>query len=303
MGNLVQYILHPGLVIGSYRMRRYEKWMPSRMYLKFMYYATMKQKLKLNPPVLYNEKIQWLKLYDNKPEYASMVDKHEVKEFVRKRLGGEYVVPEYGVWDSFDEIDFEKLPEQFVLKCTHDSASYAICTDKQTFDIAKTREKINACLKRNFYYIGRELQYKEIKPRIIAEAYLEDHRYHELRDYKFFTFGGVPKIVHIVSNRQNPDEPTYGDFFDMDYGHLDLTMGHDNAPIPPEKPLGFEDMKRCAAILSEGIPHCRVDFYEVDGHVYFGELTFRQDSGFAEVKPERWNRILGDWINLEDIKV
>lgn len=134
---------------------------------------------------------------------------------------------------------------------------------------------------------------------MVAEKYMEDSELHELRDYKFFTFGGIPKIVHIVSNRQKANEETYGDFFDMDYNHLDLTMGHNNAPVPPEKPKNFEKMKEFAAKLSGGTKHLRVDFYEVDGHLYFGELTFFQDSGFADIQPPEWNDILGSWIKLD----
>lgn len=297
--SIKEYLAHPTRFLGSYRMRRHENWMPSEMYLKFMYADTMKKKLRLNPPVTYNEKLQWLKLHGYKPEYCRLADKHEVKEYVKEKIGEDYVIPEYGVWDNFEDINFSLLPDQFVLKCTHDSASYVICTNKDEFNIDSARKKINSCLKRNYYYVGRELQYKDIKPRIIAEKYLEDHRYHELRDYKFFTFGSSPKIVHIVTNRQNKDEPTYGDFFDMEYNHIDLTMGHDNSPVPVDKPENFEDMKRCAQILSEGIVHCRVDFYEVDGRVYLGEITFFQDSGFAEVKPEKWDEILGSWIDLD----
>ena len=128
---------------------------------------------------------------------------------------------------------------------------------------------------------------------------MEDSEFHELRDYKFFTFGGVPKLVHIVSNRQNPDEETYGDFFDMDYNHLDLTIGHINAPTPPQRPKNFEKMKAFAAQLSEGTRHLRVDFYEVDGQLCFGELTFFHDSGFGDIQPPAWNDVMGSWISLD----
>ena len=301
MRNITQYVLHPSRIIGSYKLRQHEKILPDKLYLKCMYSATMKKKLHLNPPVLYNEKIQWLKLNDFKPEYVKMADKYEVKLYVKERIGGEHIVPNYGVWDRFEDIDFDALPNEFVLKCTHDSASYVICKDKNKFDYNSAKEKISRCLARDFFSIGREKQYKYVKPRIIAEKYLEDHKYHELRDYKVFTFNSVPKIMHIVSNRQNVNEPTYGDFFDMDYNHLDLTMGHDQAPVPPEKPVNFDKMREFAGVLSKDIPHCRVDFYEVDGKLYFGELTFRQDSGFADVKPDRWNKILGDWIDISNV--
>ena len=298
MKKILDYIKHPRLILGAARLRKYEKWLPSSIYLKNMYYATLRVPLNLKTPSNYNEKLQWLKINGNKPHYSSMVDKHKAKLLVEEKLGKEYVVPLYGVWDAFSAIDFESLPQKFVLKCTHDSAGIVICTNKQTFDYGSAEKKINACLARNYYYIGREPAYKNVKPRIIAEAYMEDSRFHELRDYKFFTFNGIPKIVHIVTNRGNPDEPTYGDFFDMEYNHLNLTMGHDNAPNHPEKPVCFEKMKQFAEILSKDTPHLRVDFYEVDGHLYFGELTFFQDSGFADIQPPEWNGVLGSWIVL-----
>ena len=227
-----------------------------------------------------------------------MVDKAKAKEYVGNIIGEEHIVKVYGIWGRFEDIDFSALPNQFVLKCTHDSAGLVICKDKTRLDLKSARKKLNKCLKRNFYYSGREWPYKNVLPQIIAEEYLEDSTCKELRDYKFFTFHGHPQIVHIVSNRGNSNEETYGDFFDMDYNHLDLTMGHPNAPCCPEMPRNFEKMKEFAAILAEGTIHLRVDFYEVDGHLYFGELTFYQDSGFADIQPERWNKILGDWINI-----
>lgn len=272
--------------------------LPDGIYLRMLYYRNMGCRLRLNSPVNYNEKLQWLKLHDRKSHYSCMVDKYAAKAYISGQVGEEYIVPTYGVWDSFADIDFDKLPDQFVLKCTHDSAGFVICHDKDRLDFEAVRRKLERCLKRNFYYTGREWPYKNVKPRIIAEKYMEDAELHELRDYKFFTFGGVPKIVHIVSNRQNQEEETYGDFFDMEYRHLDLTMGHNNAPVPPQKPKNFERMKEFAAKLSEGTRHLRVDFYEVNGHLYFGELTFFQDCGFADIQPPEWNEILGRWIEL-----
>lgn len=272
---------------------------PDSLYLRLIYRRATGCTLRLNPPVNYNEKLQWLKLHDRKPHYSRMVDKYEAKKYIAERVGEEYTVPTYGVWNSFEEIDFSQLPEQFVLKTTHDSASYVICRDKAALDIEAARRKLTRCLKRNHYYAGREWPYKNVPPRIIAEKYLEDSQLHELRDYKFFTFHGEPKIMHLVSNRQNPDEETYGDFYDMDFGHLDVTMMHNNAPVPPAKPVNFEKMKEFAAKLSEGTRHLRVDFYEVDGQLYLGELTFFQDCGYIDVQPPHWNDVIGSWIRLD----
>lgn len=272
---------------------------PDSLYLRIVYRFRMGEKLKLQNPKNYTEKIQWLKLHDYKPKYTEMVDKFTAKEYVGRIIGEEYIIPTYGVWASFEDIDFDVLPNQFVLKCNHDSASVIICRDKTNFDKETAREILSRCLKNDFFFVGREYPYKYIRRRIIAEAYMEDTELHELRDYKFFTFGGIPKLVHVVSNRQNKDEETYGDFFDMDYQHLDLHMGHSCAPIPPEKPHNFEKMKEFAKILSEGTRHLRVDFYEVNKHLYFGELTFYQDSGWKKIEPVEWNHKIGAWINLD----
>ena len=291
-------ILQPWRIVTSPATKWICPLMPSRLYLKCMYRSLMCEKLDLKSPDTYTEKLQWLKLYGFKPEYTALVDKYEVKKHVAATVGEQYVIKTYGVWDRFEDIDFDSLPERFVLKCTHDSAGYVICTDKSSFDKAAAKTKLNACLGRNFYYSGRERPYKDVCPRIIAEQYMEDSRLEELRDYKFFAFDGIPKVMHLVSNRQNADEETYGDFYDMEFKHLDLTMGHSNAPVPPEKPVCFDKMVELAKALSQGMPHVRVDFYEVDGKVYFGELTFYQDSGFCDIAPEGWNERLGSWINL-----
>lgn len=289
---------NPWKIVSSRRIPGFSNMFTDSVYLKCFYRSAFGKKLNLNSPTNYNEKLQWLKLHDRQPIYMDMVDKYAAKDFVAKRIGEQYIIKTLGVWDCFEDIDFDLLPNSFVLKCTHDSAGYVICKNKETFDWDAARKKIQKCLNRNFYYVGREWPYKNLKPRVLAEEYMEDHTLNELRDYKFFTFDGVPKIMHLVSNRQNSKEETYGDFFDMDYNHLELTMGHPNAPKCPKMPKNFEKMKEFATILAKDTVHLRVDFYEVDGHLYFGELTFYQDSGVAKIKPESWNRRLGDWINL-----
>ena len=272
---------------------------PDPLYLRIVYGLRMGKSLNLRDPKTYTEKIQWLKLHDFKPKYTKMVDKYLAKEYVAKMIGGEYLIPTYGVWNCAEEIDFDTLPDQFVLKCNHDSASVIICRDKRNFDKEAACRKLSDCLKNDFFYVGREYPYKSIDRKIMAEAYMEDQELRELRDYKFFTFGGEPKLVHVVSNRQNQDEETYGDFFDMDYRHLDLHMGHNFAPDPPEKPHNFEKMKEFSRILSEGTRHLRVDFYEVDRKLYFGELTFYQDSGWKKIEPVEWDHRIGQWIDLK----
>ena len=290
-------------LVNAYTLR----FLPDKTFLKIKYKRAMKKKLNLKNPTTYNEKLQWLKLqwlklHDRKPIYTDMVDKYEAKKYVAERIGEEYIIKTLGVWNSFDEIDFDALPERFVLKCTHDSGGLVIVKDKSKLDKESAKEKISECLKRKFYYAGREWPYKNVKPRIIAEEYMEDSKTAELRDYKFFTFGGVAKALFIASERQKEDEETKFDFFDMDYNHLPVKNGHPNAAVPPEKPATFEKMRELAEKLSEGIPHLRVDFYEVDGKIYFGELTFSHWSGMVPFEPEEWDKTFGDWIKLPNIK-
>jgi len=274
--------------------------MDDEKYLKRLYRFEMGKNLCLESPETFNEKLQWLKLYDRKPEYTTMVDKHEVKKYIEKLIGGKYIIPTLGIWDRFEDIDFDALPNQFVLKCTHDSGGLAICKDKKTFDKEAAKERIDKSLKRNYYYSGREWPYKNVRPRIIAEKYMEDEETKELRDYKFFCFNGVPKIMFVATERQKQGEETKFDFFDMDYNHLDFRNGHPNATVWPAKPTRFDEMKTLAEKLSRGIPHLRVDFYEVNGKVYFGELTLSHWSGMVPFEPEEWDYRLGEWIKLPE---
>lgn len=279
-----------------------KKHIPAEEVLPRVYRACMNRELDLENPVLYTEKLQWLKLYDHRPEYAVMVDKYAAKEFVTERIGAEYVIPLLGVWDRVEDIDFDSLPQRFVLKTTHDSGGIVICKDKDRLDIPAAKKKLGYFMKREYYDCNREWPYKNVPHRIIAEPYLEDNRYGELRDYKFFTFGGEPKVLYIAQGRSGREE-TVADFFDMDFRHLPFTIDHEMASVPPEKPENFELMKAFAAKLSEGTPQLRVDFYEVDGKVYFGEMTFFHCSGMAPFHPEAWDRTFGDWVTLPPKRV
>lgn len=269
-------------------------------YLKRKYHAVFHKDLDLDNPVTYNEKLQWLKLHDRKPIYISMVDKFEVKKYVAELIGEKYIIPTLGLWDTFDKIDFSSLPSQFVLKCTHDSGSVIICKNKENFDYKTIKKKINTSLRRNFYYVGREWPYKNIKPRIIAEEYIEDSKHKELKDYKFFCFNGVVKAMFIASDRQKEGEETKFDFFDANFNHLNIKQGHPNSTVLPDKPEKLDEMKRMAETLSKNMPHVRVDFYEVNGKVYFGEYTFYHFSGMVPFEPEEWDYKLGEWIKLPD---
>lgn len=303
MNNRVKKILrNPKLLFLTLGYRGFFNWMSDKTYLSIAFRARMGKKLNLDNPKSYSEKLQWLKLYNRKPEYTDMVDKYKVKEYVSKIIGDEYIIPTIGVWDKFEDIDFNSLPDQFVLKCTHDSGGLVICKDKKRLDIADARRKINKCLKHNFFYAQREWPYKDVVPRIIAETYMEDAEDHELRDYKFFCFNGKVKALFIATNRGTENEETTFDFFDEEFNHLDFRNGHPNAEKLPHKPKQFELMKELAGKLSEGIPQVRVDFYEVNGKVYFGEMTFFHWSGMTPFEPEKWDEIFGSWIELPDKK-
>lgn len=267
-------------------------------YLQKMFYKRMGYELNLQNPQSYNEKLQWMKLYDHNPLYTKLVDKYEVKQFVSDTIGSQYIIPTIGVWDKVCDIDFDKLPNQFVLKCTHDSGGLVICKDKKSLDIRKTTKMLKKSLNRNFYYMGFEWPYKDVKPRIIAETYMEDSKTRELRDYKFFCFNGVVKALFIATERQKEGEDVKFDFFDADFNHLPFKQGHENAINIPDKPICFEEMKRLASVLSKQMPQVRVDFYEVDGKVYFGEMTFFHHGGWTPFEPSKWDNIFGAWLIL-----
>ena len=274
------------------------KTMSDERYLKKKFKALVGYDLNLDNPKTYNEKIQWLKLHDRNPLYPKLVDKYEVKEYVAGIIGDQYIIPTIGVWDKFEDINFDSLPQQFVLKCTHDSGGLVICTDKSQFDKEKARRKICTALNRNYYYVHREWPYKNVRPRIIAEKYMEDSTSAELNDYKFFCFDGAPMALFIATDRQNAVLETKFDFFDMDFNHLDFTNGHPNANKKIHQPNSFDEMKMIAGKLSKGFPHVRVDLYEVDGKVYFGEMTFAHWSGFVPFEPMEWDYKFGSWIKL-----
>lgn len=291
-------IKHPGIVFVALGGKGFFNWMSDETYLKVAYRLNIGKPLNLNNPIGYNEKLQWLKLYDHREKYIQMVDKYEVKEYVKNLIGAEYIIPTIGVWERFDDINFADLPEQFVLKCTHDSGGLVICHDKNTFDKDVAKKKIERSLRKNYYWQGREWPYKKIKPRIIAEQYMEDSTSHDLRDYKFFAFDGVVKALFIATERQKIGEDTKFDFFDVDFKHMDLIHGHPNASVMPAKPYNFEKMKDLASVLSKGYPHLRVDFYEVNKKIYFGELTLFHHGGLVPFIPEKWDAIFGSWLEL-----
>lgn len=216
------------------------------------------------------------------------------------KIGEQYIIPTLAVYNSVDEIDLDKLPNRFVLKCNHDSGSVLICKDKSTFDLLAAREKFGAALKNNYYLKWREWPYKNVKPCVMAETFLEDLV--GVNDYKFFCFNGKVRALFVATERQNEEKETRFDFFDENYNHLGFTNGHPNAEVVPEKLKHFTLMKSLSETLSQDIPHVRVDFYDVKGQVYFGEMTFYHWGGFMPSHPKKWDDIFGGWMELPSRK-
>lgn len=299
MNKKIKKILkNPALIFLSLGQRGWFNWMSDRLYLKIAYQIKMGKPLNLNKPLTYNEKLQWIKLNIHDDLWTKLVDKYEVKPIIAKIIGSQYIIPTLGIYDRFDDIDFNTLPDQFVLKCTHNSGGLIICKDKSKFDHKSAKKILEKSLKQNFFYGQREWPYKNVKPRIIAEKYMEDSASSDLRDYKFFCFDGKVKALFIATERMNNSQETKFDFFDADFNHLSFQNGHPNAGILPQKPSQFNLMKELAAKLSKEIPQVRVDFYEVDGKVYFGEMTFFHWSGMVPFVPEEWDYKFGEWIDL-----
>ena len=287
--DLTQYLF---LSLGH---RGFLNWMKDETYLKIAYWCKMGKKLDLKNPMTYNEKLQWLKLNDRNPDYIKLVDKYEVKKIIKKTIGEEYLIPLLGIWDNVDDINFDKLPNQFVLKCTHDSGGIVICRDKNKLDIKKTKKSLKKSFKHNYFWGQREWIYKNIKPRIIAEKYMVDESKRELKDYKFFCFNGEVKAMFVATDR---GIDTRFDFFDLDFNHLPFMQHYPNANKSINKPKGFEEMVELAKALSKGIPHVRVDFYDINGKVYFGEMTFFHFSGWEKFEPSKYDEIFGSWLKI-----
>ena len=274
---------------------------PDKLFLNVQFRLVMGYWMDFSNPKTYNEKLQWLKLYDRNPDYTKMVDKAAAKDYVKNIIGDEHIIPTLGVWDRPEDIDFEKLPSKFVLKCTHDSGGIVICHDKSKLNRDEVIAKFKKALKTNYYYQNREWPYFHVKPRIIGEELMVDESGVELKDYKWFCFNGEPKALFIASDRMTPGEETKFDFFDMQFRLLPFVNGHMHAKTTPVKPKGFDTMVELARKLSKGIPHVRVDLYDINGQVYFGEMTFFHWSGFVPFEPEEWDTKIGKWLILSNI--
>ncbi len=270
--------------------------LPDRIYLPLLYKKQIGNKLNLKSPATFNEKLQWLKLYDRKPEYTIMVDKYAVKKYVANIIGKEYIIPTLGVWDNPDEICFDTLPHQFVLKCTHNSGlGMYICRNKSKIDEKAIKDELRKGLAQNYYLTAREWPYKNVHRRIIAEKYMEDSGTTELNDYKFMCFNGNVRCTFVCSDRSENLKVT---FYDKQWKRMPFERHYPASKVDIPKPKNYDKMVELAEILSKDIPFVRVDFYEINGHIYFGELTFYPGAGLEEFTPSKWDKILGDWIVL-----
>lgn len=293
----VQYLVNPCKIVNYLGERGFLNFLPDKLYLRCKYYAFFGKQLNLQNPQGFNEKNQWLKLYDQNPGYIEMVDKYEVRQYIAGIIGPTYLVPLLGVWDAFEEINFAELPDQFVLKCTHDSGGVFICKDKNNFDRRAAQKKINRCLKRNYYYRSREWPYKYVKPRIIAEKYLADKDGSNLIDYKVACFNGQAKFFFVCLNRT--EHGCNIDMYDLDWNPMPFcqTLYPNSGTLTP-RPQNFTKMIEIAEKLSRSIPFLRVDFYEPEGQLYMGELTFFHGSGFQVYRPDSYDMLLGSWLQL-----
>lgn len=291
------YIKNPSSLFDSLVLH-FGQWLPDSTYIKLRYRFQMGKRLNLKTPLTFQEKLQWLKIHNRDCKYTKMVDKILVKDYVASLIGQEYVVPLIGVWNKPEEIDWESLPDKFVLKTNHSGGNtgVVICRDKKTFDYSSAINKLNSSLNKDIYHSLREWPYKDIKKRVFAERYIEAGS--DLPDYKFFCFNGEVKALFVATDRNHPTEDVKFDFFDADFNHLPLKQGHENAKVIPNKPSSFDEMKRIASVLSNGLPHVRVDLYEVNGRPVFGEMTFFHFAGMVPMEPEEWDYKFGEWLEL-----
>lgn len=271
-----------------------------KRYLEMLFLAKTGYALDLENPVSFGEKLQWLKLNNRNPIYTTMVDKILAKEYVSGIFGKDIIIPTIAVWDDPNEIDFELLPEKFVLKCNHNSGlGMVICKDKSSLDRKKTIKDLERGLKEDFYSHGREWPYKDVSRKIFAEQYMENAADDELKDYKFYCFNGEPQYCQVICNRTKNETI---DFFDMDWKAQEFTGLE--MPYKPhadfiDKPKCFKEMIEKARVLAKDIPFVRIDFYEINCKLYFGEITFFPASGLGRFSPEIWNEKLGEMVNLK----
>ena len=296
MQPIIVYIKNPQRV-AAYILQKYFNWLPDKYYLKLMFRFKMGYKLDLNNPKTFSEKLQWLKLYNRKPEYTMMVDKYAVKEYVASIIGEQYIIPTLGVWDKPEDIEWDKLPQKFVLKTTHGGGSTGviICRDKATLDKEKAIVGLNLSMKQDIYKSLKEWPYKNVKRRIIAEQYIADEN-DELNDYKVFNFDGEPRMIEVDYDRFKSH---LRNLYTTEWERIDAILKYPSSPTREfSRPEVLDELKELCRKLSAGIPHVRSDFFIVNNKIYFGELTFFHGSGYEKTIPDSFNKTLGDWLVL-----
>ncbi|MBQ7663640.1 MAG: glycosyl transferase [Bacteroidaceae bacterium] len=303
MNKFVKGLKKPYLILPHFWMACSRFINSDEMYLKVLYRLCHGKKLNLGHPVTYTEKLQWLKLHNTSELCTQLVDKYGVREYIKEKIGEKYLIPLLGVWEHFDDIDFDKLPDRFVLKTNHGSGGVIICKDKSVLNKESAKRTLEKSLKKNYFWVGREYPYRNVPPRIIAEKFMEDDEGNPPVDYKFFCFDGEPQVLFYASERFNSQGlPPKFDYYDIALNHLPVrSKGHENAVQKLQMFPQFEEMKQLARILSEGFPHVRVDLYLVDGKIYFGEMTFHHDGGLVPFIPEDWDKKFGDMIKLPNV--
>lgn len=299
MGKIKTFLQNPQYFITSPAAKGWLDWMPDSLYLKLLYKAATGEKCDLKHPVTFNEKLQWLKLHDRKREYADMVDKYEVRKIIENSIGAEYLIPCYGVYNSFEEIDFSSLPDQFVLKCTHDSGSVIICKDKTEFDRAAAKQSLDASMKRNYYSTYREWPYKYVKPRIIAEKYMIDESGDDLKDYKVMCFNGEAKVIEVHENRFTKGKEHTQTFYDRNWNKLTIIQeGLMYVTDERRAPAQLDKILALSEELAKDMYHARIDWYIINDKIYFGEITFYDGSGFETFPNKEDNVYLGSLLKL-----
>lgn len=282
------------------------RFLPDKVFLKLKYRASFNEKLNLNNPTTYNQKLQWLKLHDRNPLYVKLVDKYEVRNYVKNVIGEKYLIPLiklYSTYEEFETMKISDFPDQFVIKCTHDSGSVIICKDKNNFDFENAKLKIKKSLKKNQYYKCREWPYKNVPPRIVIEQYLKDiDSQHGLLDYKIFCFDGEPKFLYIASDREKGPKEAKVDFYDFDFNKLNVRLSnHPSSSYLFKKPKCFDEIISISRKLSKDMPQVRLDFYVIDNKILFGEFTFFNGGGFVPFVPSNYDSIFGKYINISNV--
>lgn len=281
--------------------RGFLNWIPDEIYLKHLFKARLGYNLNLHNPKTFNEKLQWLKLYDRKPEYTTMVDKYAVKKYVADKIGEQYIIPTLGVWDNPDEIDFDKLPDQFVLKCNHNSGlGMCICRDKSKLNINKVKSELRKGLKQNYYLTGREWPYKDVPRKIIAEKYMEEKNKIVPEDYKIYCMNGEPKYIVVFHNRFNASEKLSETVYDTNWmpQHISLDEHFAISDEVTEKPVWLDEILEITRKLCKDMIQVRIDFYVIENRIYFGEITLHTASGMAKMIPKELDAKLGEMVEI-----